>query len=184
MTARTQVRPELVVAFPDAKVIHTERPEEAWWASYSATIGKFFEHRQSLTLPPPVAEIFETMDTLLIKGVMGGLDKHSAVAACRRNNEKVRATIPAERLPVFTPSDGRGPLCAFLGVDVPDSDFPRSNARSEFWELFGGGPAAAYTLARPANTHLPFPPPSQNGGFVAHSRHFTISALAATAHLP
>jgi hypothetical protein len=134
---------ELSIAFPDAKVIHTERPEEEWWASYSATIGKFFEHRESLPLPPPVADIFETMDKLLIKGVMGGLDKDSAVLAYRRNNEKVRATIPADRLLVFTPQDGWDPLCAFLNVPRPEGDFPRSNARQEFWALFGGEPVSA-----------------------------------------
>jgi hypothetical protein len=134
---------ELAIAFPEAKVLHTERPEDDWWASYSATIGKFFEHRKTLPLPPPVAAIFETMDTLLVEGVMGGLDKAGAIAAYRRNNEKVRATIPADRLLVFTPSDGWEPLCRFLGVPVPDADFPRSNARDEFWALFGGEPVLA-----------------------------------------
>jgi hypothetical protein len=134
---------ELAIAFPEARVIHTERPEEEWWASYSATIGKFFEHRESLPLPPPIAAIFETMDRLLVDGVMGGSDKDSAIAAYRRNNEKVRATIPADRLLVFTPSDGWGPLCDFLGVPVPAGNFPRSNAREEFWAMFGGEPALA-----------------------------------------
>lgn len=134
---------ELAVAFPDAKVIHTERPEEDWWASYSATIGKFFAHRESLDLPPPVAAIFETMDTLLVERVFGGLDRDRSLAAYRRNNEKVRATVPADRLLIFAPTDGWEPLCAFLGVDVPDGDFPRSNARDEFWAIFGGEPALA-----------------------------------------
>jgi len=134
---------DLSVAFPEARVIHTERPEDDWWASYSATIGKFFAHRQSLPLPPPVAEIFETMDKLLVQGVMGGQDRASAIAAYRRNNEKVRDTIPRDRLLVFTPSDGWDPLCQFLGVDVPKGDFPRSNAREEFWALFGGEPEFA-----------------------------------------
>jgi len=52
---------KLSIAFPDAKLIHMERPEEDWWESYSGTIGKFFMHRESLPLPPPVAAIFETM---------------------------------------------------------------------------------------------------------------------------
>jgi hypothetical protein len=134
---------ELSIAFPDAKVIHTERPEDEWWASYSATIGKFFEHRQSLPLPPPVAEVFQTMDKLLVQGVFGGLDRDRSIAAYRRNNEKVRATIPADRLLVFTPRDGWDPLCRFLDVPVPAGDFPRSNARDEFWALFGGEPAPA-----------------------------------------
>lgn len=134
---------ELSIAFPEARVIHTERPEEDWWASYSATIGKFFDHRDSLQLPPPVAAIFETMDKLLVQGVMGGSGKDNAIAAYRRNNAAVRARIPADRLLVFTPSDGWEPLCAFLGLPVPQGGFPRSNARDEFWALFGGEPAAA-----------------------------------------
>lgn len=134
---------QLSIAFPDAKVIHTERPEEEWWASYSATIGKFFAHRQSLDLPPPISAIFETMDKLLLKGVFGGLDRESSLGVYRQNNEKVRATIPDDRLLVFSPADGWEPLCSFLGVPVPDEEFPRSNARAEFWELFGGEPATA-----------------------------------------
>lgn len=134
---------ELSIAFPDAKVIHTERPEDEWWASYSTTIGKFFEQRKNLDLPPPVAAIFDTMDKLLVEGVFGGLDKDRSIAAYRRNNEKVRATIPADRLLVFTPADGWEPLCRFLGVPSQNGDFPRSNAREEFWALFGGEPTVA-----------------------------------------
>lgn len=134
---------ELSIAFPDSMVIHTERPEEDWWASYSDTIGKFFEHRESLPLPPPVAAIFETMDKLLVQGVFGGLDRDRSIAAYRRNNEEVRSIIPAERLLVFSPTDGWEPLCGFLDVPVPEIEFPRSNAREEFWALFGGEPALA-----------------------------------------
>lgn len=131
----------LSIAFPEARVIHTERPEDEWWASFSTTIGKFFALRESLAVPPPVAAIFKTMDSLLVRGVFGGLDRESCINAYRRNNAKVRATIPAERLLVFTPADGWGPLCRFLGVATPAGAFPRSNARDEFWAHFGGEPA-------------------------------------------
>ena len=134
---------QLSIAFPDAKVIHTERPEEEWWASYSKTIGKFFALRETMPLPPPIAAIFETMDKLLIKDVFGGLDRESSIKAYRRNNAKVREVIPADRLLVFTPADGWEPLCRFLGVATPAGDFPRSNARDEFWQHFGGEPAMA-----------------------------------------
>ena len=132
---------QLSIAFPDAKVIHTERPEEEWWASYSKTIGKFFALRETMPLPPPIAAIFETMDKLLIKDVFGGLDRESSIKAYRRNNAKVREVIPADRLLVFTPADGWEPLCRFLGVATPAGDFPRSNTRDEFWQHFGGEPA-------------------------------------------
>lgn len=134
---------ELSIAFPAAKVLHTERPEDDWWVSYSSTIGKPFATRETLGLPPHIAEIFETMDELLIKRVFGGIDRESSIAAYRRNNEKVRDTIPADNLLVFTPADGWEPLCRFLGAPVPATDFPRSNARDEFWAHFGGEPAAA-----------------------------------------
>jgi hypothetical protein len=137
------VWPELVAAFPDAMVIHTERPEDEWWASYSKTIGKFFALRESLPLPPPIAQVFATMDKVVVQDVFGGLDRERSIAAYRRNNAQVRATLPADRLLVFTPSDGWGPLCDFLGVPVPATDFPRSNARDEFWAHFGGEPADA-----------------------------------------
>ncbi|MBO6886113.1 MAG: hypothetical protein JJ869_21415 [Marivita sp.] len=134
---------DMRVAFPDAKVIHTERPEDDWWASYSKTIGKFFAHYKSLPVPPPLIELFGTMEILLVDGVFGGLDRESSVAAYRRNNEKVRATVPADRLLVFTPTDGWEPLCRFLDVPIPATAFPRSNARDEFWAMFGGEPADA-----------------------------------------
>jgi len=33
---------------------------------------------------------------------------------------------------VFEASEGWEPLCAFLGKDVPDEDYPRANTRDEF----------------------------------------------------
>ncbi|MBA3911663.1 MAG: hypothetical protein C0524_17745 [Rhodobacter sp.] len=134
---------ELSIAFPQAKVIHTERPEEAWWASFSTTIGKFFKHAPGMPLPPHIAAIFRTMDRLIMKDIFGGLDRDSCLAAYRANNAKVRAMIPADRLLVFAPSDGWEPLCRFLGVAVPDTPFPKTHARDEFWAHFGGEPADA-----------------------------------------
>lgn len=134
---------QLIQAFPDAKVIHTERPEEDWWASYSKTIGKFFQHRRDIALPPPVAEVFEVMDRQIFEGVFGGADKGTSIAAYRLNNERVRKLIPADKLLVFTPSDGWEPLCRFLDAPVPEGDFPRSNGRDEFWAIFGGEPSEA-----------------------------------------
>ena len=33
---------DLAKTFPNAKVVHSVRPEESWWNSFSKTIGKFF----------------------------------------------------------------------------------------------------------------------------------------------
>merc|ERR1719343_141588 len=49
-------------------------------------------------------------------------------AQCMRNyqehTERVLREVPAERLLVFGPKDGWGPLCKFLGVQEPDVPFP------------------------------------------------------------
>ncbi len=133
---------ETSVTFPDARVIHTERPEAEWWNSFSVTIGKFFAVAPTLPLPPHIREIFETMTGWFMKETFGGhVDRDTAIAAYRRNNQKVRDTIPAHRLLVFNVAEGWGPICRFLEVPMPDTPFPRSHPRDEFWAHFGGEPA-------------------------------------------
>ena len=58
---------ETSVAFPDAKVLHTERPEDEWWNSFSVTIGKFFDRAPNMSLPPHIADIFQTMSGWFMK---------------------------------------------------------------------------------------------------------------------
>lgn len=38
---------------------------------------------------------------------------------------RVERTVPREKLLVFNVEEGWGPLCRFLGVEVPDLPFPR-----------------------------------------------------------
>jgi len=133
---------ETAAAFPDAKVVHTERPEDAWWNSFNVTIGKFFAVAPNLELPPHVAEIFQTMAGWFMKNTFSDFtNRESTIAAYRQNNQRVRDTIPPERLLVFDVAQGWEPLCRFLEVPVPDAPFPRSHPRDEFWAHFGGEPA-------------------------------------------
>jgi hypothetical protein len=129
-------------AFPNAKIIHTERPEEAWWNSFNGTIGKLFATYHELDVPAHIMEQFHVMHDWLIQGTFTDFtDRDAAIAAYRANNHRVREVIPAERLLVFQVADGWPPLCEFLGAPVPDEPFPRTNPKKEFWEHFGGEPA-------------------------------------------
>jgi len=133
---------ETSVAFPDAKVVHTERPEDEWWNSFSVTISKFFDRAPGLPLPPEIADIFRTMSGWFMKDTFADhTDRATAIAAYRRNNEMVRDTVPAERLLVFNVAEGWGPLCGFLERPEPATPFPRCHPRDEFWAHFGGEPA-------------------------------------------
>ena len=135
------VWPQTMHAFPDAKIIHTERAENEWWASFDTTIGKFMTNAPTMDLPPHIHAIFKTMSDWFMKSTFQDhTDRDCAIAAYRRNNAAVREQVPADRLLVFHASDGWGPLCDFLDVPVPDTPFPRSHHRDEFWAHFGGEP--------------------------------------------
>jgi hypothetical protein len=59
-------------------------------------------------------------------------DPAAAQAAYERHNAQVRAAIASDRLVDWRPADGWEPLCAMLGVAVPDEPFPRTNDAAEF----------------------------------------------------
>lgn len=134
---------ELAETFPDAKVVHTMRPEEKWWASFDKTIGKLMARFRDLPLPPHIRDMLEAWNGFAGKETFGGKlgDKDVGIAAYRKRAEDVRAALPADRLLVFDVADGWEPLCAFLGKKVPDEPFPHHNLRADFWEVLGGEPA-------------------------------------------
>jgi hypothetical protein len=118
---------ELAQAYPDAKVIHTERDPEAWFKSTQATI--FPNH-----VPRDTDVPFDRM----IRKVVGPLfdmrlrEHDHVIDVYHRHNAEVRATIPPDRLLVYEVAQGWEPLCAFLGVPVPDVPMPRINTTEEF----------------------------------------------------
>ncbi len=125
---------ELALAYPDAKVIHSVRPPEAWWESFSGTIGPMMGAHLPAGLPPHVRAMMEAMREIVAAQTFGGRpdDKETAIAAFARRTEDVRATIPPARLLVFDTTEGWAPLCAFLGVAVPAEPFPHMNSGEEF----------------------------------------------------
>lgn len=52
--------------------------------------------------------------------------------------EKVKTLLPSEQLLVAKLEDGFGweEICPFLGVDIPDTKYPRGNAPHQFTQLF------------------------------------------------
>ncbi|NOT43352.1 MAG: hypothetical protein HOP14_01970 [Acidobacteria bacterium] len=133
---------ELVQAYPEARVVLTVRPEDAWWNSFSKTIGRFCNEARTMPLPPHVQDMVAAFITLVGEGTFAGQwnDRDVALAAYRRRIEKVRGAVPAERLLVYDVAQGWEPLCRFLGVAVPDTAFPHRNTTTQFWELISGDP--------------------------------------------
>jgi hypothetical protein len=123
--------PQLTEAFPDAVVLLSTRDPEAWYRSARATIFGFIDE----TEPPDesmadwhafIRDLFANTFTLDLG------DQAAAIAAFEAHYAAVREAVPADRLLEWTVTDGWGPLCEALGVDVPDQPFPRLNT-SEEW---------------------------------------------------
>lgn len=134
---------ELAATYPKARVIHSHRPEEKWWASFSETIAKLIRSYHGMPMPPHIRAMLEAAETFVAQKTFDGTPqvKEVALAAYRKRLADVKAAIPAARLLVFDVADGWAPLCRFLGVPAPAEPFPHLNEKTEFWERLGGEPA-------------------------------------------
>jgi len=121
---------QLAQAYPEARLIFTHHPRGAkgWYDSTRATIysGTGFEAGTDFG-----AKVNAMMDALVWHGLMQDTmdDESRAIARYNAHFEEVRDTVPADRLLVYSVEEGWGPLCAFLGVPVPDEPFPQVNGR-------------------------------------------------------
>lgn len=127
---------EIAEAFPDAVILLSHRDADGWWQSATRTIFEGFRRRPADAAPggPPQTPGFVPM----ISAVFGKtftpdfLQEAAAKAAFERHNADVRRRAPKNRLLEWQAKDGWGPLCAALGVPVPDDPFPVSNTTEEF----------------------------------------------------
>jgi hypothetical protein len=76
-------------------------------------------------------------EEIVWQGTFGGRfeDKDHAIGVFNRHNGEVQRRVPKGRLLVHEVKQGWGPLCEFLGVEVPDRPFPRLNDAAEVQRL-------------------------------------------------
>jgi hypothetical protein len=65
-------------------------------------------------------------------------DRDKAIAHYHQHIADVKAAVPADRVLVFSVAQGWMPLCEFLGVPVPESEFPNVNDRAAFKKTLRG----------------------------------------------
>lgn len=136
---------DLLVKYPNAKFIHTQRDSESWYASVRETIyrGKPKDAKDIIRLMwnmlrssdmRKVAPVFQFNDKLIWDGQFKGQfeDKATAIKIYEAHFERIKATIPADKLLVFKVQDGWKPLCEFLGLPIPQSPFPNTHQRNNF----------------------------------------------------
>ncbi|CAK5274563.1 unnamed protein product [Mycena citricolor] len=142
---------ELLAAFPDAMVPVTHRDTEAWWASFSTTVRPML---RPMSLTPAATDPQNSpagrrirLGTIIFSAFFGvapdaatpeSFTKERGVAAYEAHYAHLRAVVPKDRFLQFHVAEGWGPLCAFLGKDIPDIPFPRVNDAEQFRAVMPG----------------------------------------------
>jgi hypothetical protein len=148
---------ELMERNPDAKVILSVRDPERWYASVRNTI-----YELSVVIPRhPIYRIgyklvsffvfrgpgiVDLAGEIIWKGTFDGRfeDKRHAIDIFERHNAEVQRRVPGDRLLVYDVKTGWEPLCEFLGVEVPDEPFPRTNDTAEMRRRIRGVKALSF----------------------------------------
>jgi hypothetical protein len=144
---------ELLTAYPDAKVILTLHPggADAWYEStmetiyFTETLWQF----KVLELVTPFGKKMGDMSRKLIwqrshKGTMS--DRARAIDYYHQHIADVTASVPADRLLVYSVDQGWKPLCAFLEMPEPAGAFPSINDRATMKRRIGKMTQAAYAI--------------------------------------
>jgi hypothetical protein len=141
---------ELMERYPEAKVLLSVRGGEEWARSMEQTIwgmwhGDSVLHylNKARTVVDPLwgryIALMSRMNWEEGGAFAGATDEAGLIAAMERWNAQVQADVPAERLLVWTPSDGFEPLCEFLEIEIPEEEMPRLNDSKAFREGIIGG---------------------------------------------
>jgi hypothetical protein len=116
-------------AFPDAPILLSVRDADSWWKSCSSTI---FIALATYFAPHAPDDGWTRMGQgMMNRFTPAWREEAAAKAAYLAYNDHVRATAPKNRLVEWQPGDGWAPLCAALGLPVPNRPFPHVNTTAE-----------------------------------------------------
>lgn len=129
---------DVLAATPGAKVILSDRDPGDWYGSFSQTILPLILDKA--TWPDIRRAWFAMIDEVIVAKALGGrTDREGILAAYRANAAAARALEAQGRALVLRSRDGWPPLCDFLGVEVPDEPYPKTNPRAEFFAAVKSG---------------------------------------------
>lgn len=125
---------ELHAAYPEAKVVLVERDVDAWYKSFSegvidSTWGREGAFSRNY-IEPLTGTRLGAVSLKSLQGPFGMTEaemRANAKDVYKRHYEEIRATVPPGQLLEFQLKEGWAPLCGFLGIEVPDEEFPRIN---------------------------------------------------------
>jgi hypothetical protein len=129
---------EQLAAFPDAKIILTERDPGRWYESVMNTIWPSSSARRNdadAIARDGAQMAFEVVWDPVFDRRMD--DREHVIERYLAHNQFVKDNAPADRLLVFDPAEGWEPLCTFAGCAVPATPYPRVNTTEDFRAMVG-----------------------------------------------
>lgn len=126
---------QLLVKYPEAKVILTIRNPEKWYESVRKSI-------YAIRDPNSQIPMMKMAEELVWNGIFQGNfhDKQFAIKVYNDHIEEVKRTVPENRLLVFDTKQGWEPLCKFLNASLQTSPFPLVKDKAD-------GPSSVKKLA-------------------------------------
>ncbi|KAI9822594.1 MAG: hypothetical protein M1827_000313 [Pycnora praestabilis] len=128
---------ELISAYPEAKVILTVRDVDTWYKSMMSTLYPDTFNKRAIMgglLAQMTVSPSRYLRPVAIRWFNDYFDGSFPDNAKRRYHEHydlVRSLVPKDKLLEWRVQEGWGPLCEFLGNEVPDRPFPNGNAGPE-----------------------------------------------------
>ncbi|RYP90043.1 hypothetical protein DL770_003823 [Monosporascus sp. CRB-9-2] len=126
---------ELIEAYPEAKVVLTNRDVDSWHASTLRTVywRVTDPELRALSYVSWAASMYYPMLKKFFDTFFLGDFPNKGKEVFLRHYEEVRSLVPPERLLEYKVADGWEPLCEFLGETVPKGvKFPNVNDNRDF----------------------------------------------------
>ena len=129
---------EILEAFPESKVILSEREEVSWIKSAVNQLINAVKSREFYRMLSPTARKMNFVLYSYINAVFGSTNHSSTCVSRKRyriHNHRVKSHVPPEKLLVYNVKQGWKPLCDFLGCEVPTVAFPHENIKGDVAEV-------------------------------------------------
>ncbi|CAH3144128.1 unnamed protein product [Porites evermanni] len=130
---------EILEAYPDSKVILSEREEDSWLKSVvnQLQVIEAVISRRFLCVLSPTSRKQLFVLYSVINALVGSANPKAGFilrTRYREHNHRVKSLVPPEKLLVYNVKQGWEPLCDFLGCEVPTIAFPNENIKGEIAE--------------------------------------------------
>ena len=127
---------EILKAFPDCKVILSEREEDSWLQSFVNQVEAIEAVMKSRTRPL-LSQSWRKMNYVvdsILNATFGSANPRSTCVFRKRyriHNHRVKSIVSPDKLLIYNVKEGWEPLCEFLGCEVPTAAFPHQNIKAE-----------------------------------------------------